>query len=84
MTEKNANKKNSVRHYYKFFGIVVFITIIFTFFQIQINSKIRDHPKIVTMEANQKNIDETLKEIKEQLKELNRKMNKLLIEEHYP
>ena len=84
MTEKKNNLKRNVI----VVGIIISIAIsVIVFSQDQtdrIDSKISNHPKIVTMEVNQKNIEKTLEEIKKQLKEIDRKINKLLIEEYYP
>lgn len=80
-----SEKKNNLKRNVIVVGIIISIAIsLVVFFQTQIDSKISNHPKIVTMEVNQRNIDKTLKEIKEQLKEIDRKVNKLLIEEYYP
>lgn len=71
-------KKNNAKRLYFVLGVIAFVLGFFLFFQNQIDSKISNHPKIVTMEVKQENTDEMFREIKEELKELNRKMDELL------
>lgn len=79
-----SERRNNSKKLYFILGIIAFVLGFFLFFENQTDSKISKHPKIVTMEVNQKNIEDALKEIKTQLKEIDRKMNRLLLDEYEP
>ena len=81
--------KNSARRNFWILGTIVALITIFVFFQTQIDSKISNHPKIVTMEITQGHIRAQYDDLKEMLEELDykieildRKINQLLREEY--
>lgn len=84
-----TEKKNCVRRNFWILGTIVALITIFVFFQTQIDSRIQNHPKIVTMDITQGHIQAQYEELKVILKDLDykieildRKMNQLLREEY--
>lgn len=82
--------KNSARRNFWILGTIVALITIFVFFQTQIDSRISNHPKVVTMEITQGHIQAQYDELKIMLKDLDYKINILdkkmnqLLREEYP